>query len=250
MADLAGVEALLFDVFGTVVDWHGSVTRELAALGREHGIDGDWGAFAWTWRKGYLENTRRVAQEGPGAAPGNVDEMHRGILEEILATPQWAAFGEKLTAEARDALNLAWHRLDGWPDASPGLYALKKETIIATLSNGNIRLLVDMARYADLPWDVVFSAELFQSFKPNPKVYLGAVKHLALEPHACAMVAAHIYDLRAAAALGLRTVYVRRAGEERPEVGEARSKAEGGEVDVVVDSFTELAAILAGRGRS
>ncbi|KAJ7118370.1 haloacid dehalogenase [Mycena epipterygia] len=245
MSHLTDIQALLFDVFGTVVDWHGSVTRELETLGKQKGIDGNWDEFATTWRRGYLENTRRIAQGGSG--PSSVDAMHREILEDILRSPQWKAFGDQLSSEARDDLNLSWHRLHGWPDATPGLYALKKQTITATLSNGNVRLLVDMAKHADLPWDLVFSSELFASFKPDPKVYLGAVKHLSVEPKNCAMVAAHIYDLRAAAGVGMRTIYVRRAGEETTDVGEIKSKSDGGEVDVVVDSFTELAALLAKR---
>ncbi|KAJ6502821.1 HAD-like domain-containing protein [Mycena vitilis] len=245
MSNFTDVKALVFDVFGTVVDWRGSVTQELEALGKKYEIDGDWAEFAATWRHGYMENTRRIARGGAGSL--NVDAMHREILEDILATPQWKSFREKLTTEARSELNLVWHRLHGWPDSTPGLYALKKEAIIATLSNGNIRLLIDMAKFADLPWDTVFSSELFGSFKPDPKVYLGALKHLSLEPHNCAMVAAHVYDLRAAASVGMRTVYIPRAGEEIPDVGEIKSKADGGDIDVVVQSFPELAALLAQR---
>ncbi|KAJ7354388.1 haloacid dehalogenase [Mycena albidolilacea] len=244
MSELTDVKALLFDVFGTVVDWHGSVTQELERLGKEHAIDADWKDFATTWRRGYLENTRRIAQGGTG--PSSVDVMHREILQDILDTPLWRPVGDKLTSDARDELNLIWHRLNGWPDATPGLYALKKEGIIATLSNGNVRLLVDMAKHADLPWDTVFSAELFGSFKPDPKVYLGAVKHLSLEPYQCAMVATHVFDLRAAASVGMRTVYIPRAGENIGG-GEVKSKAEGGDIDVVVESFMELATLLAER---
>ncbi|KAJ6549943.1 haloacid dehalogenase [Mycena capillaripes] len=245
MSDLTDVQALVFDVFGTVVDWHSSVTQELETLGKKHQIDADWNEFATTWRRGYMENTRRIAQGGAGSL--NVDAMHREILEDILNAPQWKAFGEKLTRAARDELNLVWHRLGGWPDSTPGLYSLKKEVIIVTLSNGNLRLLVDMARYADLPWDAVFSAELFGSFKPDPKVYLGAIKHLSLEPHNVAMVAAHMFDLRAAADVGMRTVYIPRKGEGFSDEGPVKSKIDGGEVDVVVKSFTELAALLAQR---
>ncbi|KAJ7171414.1 haloacid dehalogenase [Mycena filopes] len=244
MSPLPEVQALLFDVFGTVVDWRGSVTRELALVGKQHDIDGDWDAFATTWRRGYLENTRRIAQGGAGSL--NVDAMHRQILETILESSQWKGLGEKLTKEARDELNLVWHRLDGWPDSTPGLYALKKHVVITTLSNGNVRLLIDMAKHADLPWDTVFSSELFASFKPDPKVYFGAIKHLSLEPHQCAMVAAHVYDLRAAAGVGMRTIYIPRKGEEAAGEGEVRTKAKGGEVDVVVGSFTELAEVLSG----
>ncbi|KAJ7054313.1 haloacid dehalogenase [Mycena amicta] len=234
---LHGVQALLFDVFGTVVDWHGSVTAELEHWARHMGLvrvqwrrknktgndfaDGDWSRFA---KRGGRDIWKQLAQGGGG--PGNVDVMHRQILDDILSEAEWKVFGDKLDAKARDSLNLAWHRLHGWPDATPGLYTLKKQLILATLSNGNIRLL------------------LFNSFKPNPKVYLGAAKHLSLEPQNCAMVAAHIYDLRAAATLGMRTIYVRRPGEESPEIGEVKSKAEGGEVDAVVNSFTELAVMM------
>ncbi|KAJ7456012.1 haloacid dehalogenase [Mycena galericulata] len=247
MAHLSDVHALLFDVFGTVVDWHGSVCRELEETGEMHGIDveGNWSDFANTWRRGYLENTSKIAAGASGTL--NVDIMHREILDDILRSDEWKHFGAALDPDARAHLNLAWHRLNGWPDTVQGLYALKKQLIIATLSNGNIRLLVDMAKHADLPWDTVFSSELFQSFKPNPKVYLGATKHVSLDPQNCAMVAAHIYDLRAAASVGMRTIYVRRAGEEKADIGEIKSKAEGGEVDVVVDSFTELAALLGQR---
>ncbi|KAF7376880.1 Haloacid type II [Mycena sanguinolenta] len=244
MAELADVHALLFDVFGTVVDWHGSVTRELERLGKEHGIDGDWDEFAKTWRRGYLENTRRISHGGEGSL--TVDVMHREILQNMLDTPEWKSFGDKLTNEARDELNLIWHKLDGWPDAIPGLYALKKEVIITTLSNGNVRLLLDMAKHADLPWDTIFSAELFGSFKPDPKVYLGAVKHLSLEPHNCAMVATHLFDLRGAASVGMRTIYIPRPGEN-PNGEEVKLRADNGDVDVVVESFTELATILAKR---
>ncbi|KAJ7171436.1 haloacid dehalogenase [Mycena filopes] len=244
MSPLPEVQALLFDVFGTVVDSRGSVTRELAVLGKQHDIDGDWDEFFTTWRQGYMENARRVAQGGAGIL--NVDALHREILETILETPQWKALGEKMTKEARDELNLVWHRLDGWPDSTPGLYALKKHGIIATLSNANVRLLIDMAKHADLPWDAVFCSELFGSFKPDPKVYLGAIKHLSLEPHQCVMVAAHVYDLRAAAGLGMRTVYIPRAREEAAGERKVRTKAEGGEVDLVVRSFTELAELLSG----
>ncbi|KAK7028521.1 HAD-like domain-containing protein [Favolaschia claudopus] len=206
-------------------------------------IEGDWKEFAAAWTRGYDENTLRIAQGGEG--PSSVDVMFREILEEILTTEKWKALSDKLTNQARDELNLVWHRLDGWPDSTPGLYNLKKEVIIATLSNGNVRLLVDMAKHADLPWDTIFSAELFGSFKPNPKVFLGAVKHLSLEPQNCALVAAHADDLRAAAGVGMRTVYVPRPGED-VGVGEVKSKAEGGNVDVVVQSFEELAKLLTG----
>ncbi|OCH88819.1 haloacid dehalogenase [Obba rivulosa] len=239
---LAGAQAFVFDVFGTVVDWQGSVSAALRAR-TEGAADEDWVAFAKEWRQGYYETTRRVAQGGAG--PGNVDVMHREILDRMLASERWQHLARLWADEERRELVLIWHRLDGWPDASEGLYALKNKAIIGTLSNGNVRLLVDMAKHADLPWDVVFAGDLLGSYKPNPKMYLGAVRHLGLRPEQVVMVAAHIADLRAAASHGLRTVYVRRPTEDAPTVrADVRAKAVGGEVDAVVDSFAELAALV------
>ncbi|KAJ3740295.1 haloacid dehalogenase [Lentinula detonsa] len=273
---LRGVEVLIFDVFGTVVDWRGSVTRELEQLGRRYGLSDttqNWIEFANEWRKGYMENTRRIAQGGEGSL--NVDVMHREgsattyhILDKMLSS-QWSHVGNVLNEEARVNLNLIWHRLDGWPDTLPGLRALKtkyvndghnlleaKPIILATLSNGNMRLLVDMAKHAQLPWDVIFSSALFGSFKPNPKTYLSALSHLSISstPHKAAMVAAHLFDLQAAKGVGMRTIYVRRPREDEDlSVKEGRkegvreevkSKAEGGVVDVVVEDFMELARLF------
>ncbi|TFK32189.1 HAD-like domain-containing protein [Crucibulum laeve] len=149
--------------------------------------------------------------------------------------------------ETQNDLNLVWHQLDGWPDATPRLYALKKYTIFAPLSNGNVHLLVDMAKHADLLWNAVFSTKLFQAYKPNPNAYLSALRHLSIPPEHAAMVAAHIYDLRTAGTLGMQTVYVPRPNEEgnpsvKPE--EVKSKKDGGEVDWVVGSFEELAQVV------
>ncbi|KAF5360228.1 hypothetical protein D9757_011886 [Collybiopsis confluens] len=252
-SSLDGVEALIFDVFGTAVDWRGSVIKELEALGKKCSLSessDDWAEFASEWRTGYIHNTRRIA--GGGIGSGNVDIMHREILEQMLSSSKWSHVGKVLDDDTRAHLNLVWHRLNGWPDTVEGLHELKKKTIIATLSNGNVRLLVDMAKHAGLPWDVVFSGELFNSYKPNPATYQGALKHLSLSetPHKAAMVAAHIFDLRAAAKVGLRTVYVPRPQEEwdiadlRAEGIEIKSKAEGGDVDAVVKDFHELANLL------
>ncbi|KAH9920511.1 haloacid dehalogenase [Epithele typhae] len=241
MADpLAGVEAYLFDVFGTVVDWYGSVSRSLKESAPASFQDEDWGDFTKEWRKGYMEYTRRVSAGGPGS--NNADIMHREILDEMFVSSKWVHLAVHYDDKKRTDLVNLWHQLHGWPDSSTGLHALKKRAIICTLSNGNVRLLVDLAKFSDLPWDVVFSGELLGSYKPNPKVYLGAIHHLSLPAEKCAMVAAHVYDLREAAAHGMKTVYVRRATEE-PEVhAQIKSKAEGGEVDLVVDSFEEIVA--------
>ncbi|KAL0959145.1 hypothetical protein HGRIS_014432 [Hohenbuehelia grisea] len=245
MGNLQGVEALVFDVFGTVVDWRSSVVDELGKLGKKTGADEstDWTAFANEWRKGYMQSTRNVA-DGAGVGPLNVDVLHRELLDKMLASPSWSKLGALWQDEERKQLNLAWHRLNGWPDSSEGLKRLKKTKILATLSNGNVRLLVDMAKFADLPWDVIFSTELFGSFKPHPKTYLGAAHHLSLPPSSCAMVAAHIFDLRAAASNGMKTIYVRRLDEDVVEPESVTRKEDGGEVDYVVDSLTQLAELF------
>ncbi|KDQ51369.1 hypothetical protein JAAARDRAFT_62584 [Jaapia argillacea MUCL 33604] len=234
-------EALLFDVFGTVVDWHGSITEELRS--RSKGRVEDWADFAAEWRAGYGRMTQDIAKGGNG--PLNVDIMHREILDDMLKSAKWSHLSSLWNEEELQDLNLAWHRLHGWADSSEGLYALKKRYMICTLSNGNVRLLADMAKFANLPWDVIFSGELLGSYKPNPKTCLGAAHHLSIPPSRCAMVAAHIYDLRAAASHGMKTIYVRRPTEDTAEIREqVKSKAEGGDVDIVVDSFLELATIL------
>ncbi|KAJ8082739.1 hypothetical protein PM082_008595 [Marasmius tenuissimus] len=244
-----GVEALIFDVFGTTVDWRTSVVQELKDLGKKHSLSytpDDWNDFAGEWRQGYLTNTYRIAHGGSGT--NDVDTMHREILDDMLASPRWSTFASVLDESAKKHLNFVWHRLKGWPDTVQGLQNLKKHTIVACLSNGNVRLLVDMAKHANLAWDAVFSAALFDSYKPNPATYQGALKHLSLSetPHKAAMVAAHILDLRGAAKVGLKTVYIPRSGEERADVApeDVRSKAEGGEVDVVVKSIEELAQLF------
>ncbi|KAJ7582081.1 haloacid dehalogenase [Mycena floridula] len=241
------IEAVIFDVFGTVVDWHGSVTKELISLGKRLGFTEspeDWAAFATQWRRGYLTNTFKISQ-GEMQGTLNVDILHRQILEELLQSTQWQHLAPSLNDNERSHLNLVWHRLNGWPDAVQGLYEMKKHAIIATLSNGNVRLLVDMAKHADLPWDTVFSSELFGPYKPAPQPYLGALRHLSLSetPGKCAMVACHLFDLRAAATHGITTVYIPR-GDDDLSIGEVKSKAEGGEVDFVVKSFIEVAQLL------
>ncbi|KAM5536350.1 hypothetical protein V8D89_009948 [Ganoderma adspersum] len=245
---LSGVEAYVFDVFGTVVDWYGSVTRALEAFAPESLKNEEWGSFAKEWRKGYGEYTRRVAKGGEGS--NNADVMHREILDGMLESPRWTHLAPLWGNTEREELVQFWHRLDGWPDSTTGLYAMKRKAIIGTLSNGNVRLLVDMAKHADLPWDVVFSGELLGSYKPNPKTYLGAVHHLGVPPEKVAMVAAHLYnDLLSAGSHGMKTVYVRRSTEDVNVRDSVKSKADGGEVDVVVDSFEELAALMPGTGR-
>ncbi|KAJ7075934.1 haloacid dehalogenase [Mycena belliarum] len=240
---LGNIQALIFDIFGTCVDWYSSVTEALAALGKKYSVDGDWSAFAKTWRRGYMDGIKEVVKSGKGSL--NMDVMHREILETMLQSPEWSHFGALLDKDERYKLNTAWHHLHGWADTTPGLYSLKKQTMICALSNGNVRFLVDVAKHADLPWDVVFSSEMFGSFKPDVRVYQGAMKHLVLEPQHCAMIATHAWDLRGAAQAGMKTIYVPRPAEEPMLEEEVKTKAEGGEVDLIVSSFVELAALLA-----
>ena len=194
-------EALLFDVFGTVVDWRGSIVRELRRVGRKHGVRADWGGFADAWRSGYRPAMDRVRR---GDSPWrSIDELHLEIL-----TPLLARAGLRLRAAEVRALNAAWHRLKPWPDSVSGLARLKQRLVIGTLSNGNMSLLIDLAKVGKLPWDVIFSAELFRHYKPDPEVYLGVAALLGLPAKAVMLVAAHKNDLAAARRCGLRTAYV------------------------------------------
>ncbi|CAL1697128.1 unnamed protein product [Somion occarium] len=224
---LGGVEAFLFDVFGTVVDWRGSLAEGLRNANPH--LEEDWGVFAQEWIKGHYIKCRGVASGGPGAT--SVDVLHREYLDEMLQHDRWEHLADQLSDTKRQELTLLYHKLNGWPDTTEGLYALKKKAIIGSLSNGNARLLVDMAKHADLPWDVVLSGDIIGSYKPNPKMYLTAAQLLGLDPQKCCLVAAHLYDLRAAASHGFRTVYVRRPTEDTLEERDSiRSKQDGGEM--------------------
>ena len=223
--DNRGIRALVFDVFGTVVDWRSSIIRDGEALSAAKGIAVDWPAFADAWRAGYqpaMQRTMRPGSDGR-VAWVHVDALHRGILDTLL--PRFGL--ESLSEAERIGLNRVWHRLDPWPDALAGLRRLKSRFTIATLSNGNVSLLVDMAKRARLPWDCVLSAELFRKYKPDPEVYLGAAALLDVAPAELLMVAAHPGDLAAAQRAGLRTAYVPRLLEHGPDgaqepVGELR----------------------------
>ena len=202
-----GVRALAFDVFGTVVDWRSTVIREGEALGRARGLHVDWAAFAEAWRDGYHPAMDRVRR---GELPWkSIDELNRMNLDEVLER-----FGvEGLGESEKEDFNRVWHRLDPWPDTVAGLQRLKAKFTLTTLSNGNVALLVNMAKRAGLPWDLVLSSELIGHFKPDRQVYLKAAELLGLAPGEVMMVAAHKYDLRAAAEAGLRTAFVARPME-------------------------------------
>jgi len=221
-------QALLFDVFGTVVDWHGSVAREVRRLGLA--VDAE--DFARAWRAGYAPAMDDVRQ---GRLPWTtIDGLHRRILDGLLAR-----HGLALDEAARADLNLAWHRLDPWPDVPDGLRRLRSLSPVATLSNGNVRLLIDLARHGGLHWDALFSAELFGHYKPDPEVYLGAARLLGLSPGQVTLVAAHPSDLRAAAACGLGTALVLRPDEMGVGGGLPAFGAE--EFDQVAPDFSALA---------
>jgi len=196
--DRTPIRALVFDVFGTVVDWRGSIIREGEALSAAKGWRVDWAALADAWRAGYQPAMQRV--RSGEVAWTTIDRLHREILDALLPRFGLSALDE----DERAHLNRVWHRLDPWPDVLAGLARLKRRYTIATLSNGNVSLLVDMARRAGLPWDTVLSAELFGHYKPDREVYLGAARILDVAPHELVMVAAHPSDLAAAAIAGLR----------------------------------------------
>ena len=206
----SSIKVLAFDVFGTVVDWHSSIAREVLAIHTQ--VDGD--AFALAWRAGYVPAMRRVMSGELGWTL--IDDLHRIILDDILET-----FGmTSLTEAQRQHLNLAWHRLDPWPDVVTGLTRLKTKFTITTLSNGNIGLLTNMAKRAGLPWDCVLSAEVFKAYKPDPATYLGVAKVFNFAPEQVMLVAAHQDDLDAARNCGLNTAYIERPfefGKNKPK---------------------------------
>jgi len=229
--DPGSVHALTCDIFGTVVDWYGSVAAEVQRIG----LPVDGGAFALAWRAGYQPAMQEVRD---GRLPWtNLDGLHRRILDRLLAEHSIA-----LPEAEAAALNRIWHRLTPWPDSVPGLTRLKAKYTITSLSNGHVALLVAMAKHGGLPWDTVLSAELFGHYKPDPEVYRGAARLLGLAPHAVLMTAAHPSDLRGARAAGLRTALVHRPLERGS--GGAVEPWDEGEFDVVADDIEALALQL------
>jgi 2-haloacid dehalogenase len=237
---LDGIKALAFDVFGTVVDWRGTIIAEGERLSAEQGLRVDWGRLADAWRARYRPSMDRVMR---GELPWTtLDALHRASLDEVLA--ELGVTG--LTDAQKDEINHVWHRLRPWPDSVAGLRLLRERYILATLSNGNIRLLVDMARHSSLPWDCILSSELVRAYKPDPRVYQMTAHLLAVEPREVLMVAAHPDDLLAAQAQGLRTAYVPRPLEYGP-----KQEPDGhldleplGSFDLVASDFADLARQL------
>jgi 2-haloacid dehalogenase len=225
------VRAVLFDVFGTVVDWRGSLIADLSAWAAPRGIAADWAGLAEAWRGAYAPSMDEVRR---GTRPWTVlDDLHRASLQRLLPRFGLAA----LSDTDLDHVNRVWHRLDPWPDAVAGLARLKRTHIIAPLSNGDFSLLVDLARHAGLPWDAVFASDLFGHYKPDPETYLGACRLLRLEPRQVMLAAAHAGDLAAAQRLGLRTGFIARPLEHGP----GGTPEPAGDWDVSVGTIEALA---------
>ena len=231
----ASPKALLFDVFGTLVDWRTSVARESEMILKPFGVSVDWLAFADAWRGEYQGAMDQVRD---GRIPFcKLDVLHRRNLDLIL--PRFKISG--VPENALQYLNLAWHRLDAWPDVSPGLMRLKRRFLLAPCSNGNISLMVAIARRNGLPWDAILGSEIAGDYKPKPRVYLASCEAFDLPPSECMMVAAHSNDLEHAAACGLRTAHVARPDEHGPGKGEPAPKIS---VDFAATSLEDLARQL------
>jgi 2-haloacid dehalogenase len=232
--DRSDLKVLAFDVFGTVVDWRSGVMAELAAIAREHGLSVDAAAFADDWRRRYQPFLDRVRL---GEEPWQVlDELHRAALREVVA--QFSL--QSLPETDLDRLVFAWHHLPPWPDAVAGLTRLRSRFVLATLSNGGMALLVDLARTGSLPFDCILSTELVKSYKPDPRIYRLVPDLLAVGPEQAMMVAAHAYDLAAAAEQGMRTAFVRRP----QEWGIGKAEIPDFPVDILAEDFLDLASQL------
>ena len=230
------VKALVFDVFGTVVDWRTSIIEQFQAFGREKGITVNWEAFVDDWKSCY-----RPAMDAVRAAQlpwTNVDTIYRKKLDVLLG--EYRVFG--LSEADTIRLNRAWHWCKPWPDVVAGLTRLKTQYVLSTLSNGDVACLVNMARYGGLPWDCILCAELFHHYKPDPEVYLRAIALLDWEPEEVMIVAAHNYDLRAARSHGMRTAFVPRLREYGP--GQTSDLKPEEEWDVVASDFGHLATVM------
>ncbi len=235
---LDGVRAFVFDVFGTVVDWRGGVAREAEPfLARHKAGEVDAGDFADKWRKRYqpaMEEVRSLRRPWV-----RLDVLHRENLTAVLL--DLGIDADRVPAAELDELNLAWHRLDPWPDSVAAIARLKQRYVVAPLSNGNIALMVDMAKRAELAWDVILGAEIARAYKPAPEAYLRSAEALCMQPGELCMVAAHESDLAAARACGLRTCFIPRPLEHGP----GKAPAAGtGVWDVTIERLDQLADML------
>ena len=235
---LREVKALLFDTFGTVVDWRGSVTHMGERLGARKGIEGvDWEAFARAWRAGYRPGMAPVIA---GTRPWTpIDVIHRERLEEILVT---FGISDHFDETERADMNLMWHRLDPWPDTVPGLLRLKRNYIIGPLSNGATQLLVNMAKRAGIPWDLILSSDVTRAYKRDPRAYQAAIAALGMEPGEVMLCAAHNDDLAAAAGQGMRTGYINRPYEYGAD--QSKDFQADSDWDIVTDHIGGIADAL------
>lgn len=230
------VQAIVFDTFGTVVDWRGSIARDLGAWGPTQGLHADWLRLADLWRARYQPQLQRVRSGEIGFR--TLDALHDECLGELL--PMLGLHG--VTPAQRAHINRVWHRLDPWPDSVPGLTRLKRRHLIGPLSNGNIALLANMAKRAMIPWDAILGAEPVQAYKPQPEAYLRTAELLALQPQEVCLVAAHNGDLRAARAAGLATAFVPRPAEHG--AGQRIDLVAEEAWDCVAADFVDLASRL------
>ena len=231
-SDGTSVRAMFFDVFGTLVDWRTGVAREAERVLKPLGHDLDWAAFADAWRDEYQPGMEEVRS---GRIPfSKLDVLHRRNLERFMPRFGMGSLPDEVLRE----LTLAWHRLNAWPDVPAALKRLRKKFLLAPVSNGNISLMVDLARRNDFPWDAILGAEVAGDYKPMPRVYLAACEALDLAPAECMMVAAHSSDLAAAATCGLRTGHVARPDEYGPGTGETRPTVP---VDAAGKNLSDLA---------
>jgi 2-haloacid dehalogenase len=229
------ISALFFDVFGTLVDWRASIAREARALMAPHGHDLDFAAFADAWRAEYQPSMEEVRSGRRDYVL--LDTLHRENLERIL--PRFGLEG--ISAEERETLTRIWHKLDAWPDVTSAMRRLHARYRLAPVSNGNISIMVDLARHNGFCWDTVLGAEIARNYKPHPEAYLASARALDLDPSACMMVAAHSSDLEAASACGLRTAHVSRPDEYGPGTGETRPLVPA---DLAARDLGELAQML------
>jgi 2-haloacid dehalogenase len=236
--ELANVKALVFDTFGTVVDWRNSIIAEGRAWGKAKGLQIDWAQFADRWRLGYRPAMDKVRK---GEIPWTrLDDLHRMILEELLKEYHIQGLSE----EEKVSWTYVWRRLKPWPDSVEGLTRLKKKYIIAPLSNGNIALMAGLAKFGGLPWDAILGSELVRHYKPDREVYVSAPYYLDLKPEEVMMVAAHVRDLQAARSCGLRTGFIYRSNEFGNGSAGVPDKAQPGDYDVVSVSAIDLAQQL------
>ena len=234
MSDISAVKALVFDVFGTCVDWRTSLIDDFTKWSAKRGVNADWTALVDGWRAVYMASMDEVRKH-PERGYQILDTLHRASLEKLVA--QLGIKG--LTEDDLHYLTMGWHRLHAWPDTVSGLTRLKTKHIISPLSNGNVALLTNMGKFAGMPWDLILSAELFEHYKPDPETYLGAAKLLCLKPGEVMMVAAHNGDLKAAQKNGLKTAFVPRPTEYGPL--QKYDFEATGDWDVVAKDFNGIA---------